>query len=119
MLMATYVATVAADRRRIGRALDEATAGTHRAEQVTDFMLGLFDESGAEQSLGDTVKARALLERGLALPESARQRPLFRLNQLSSARPPTPVVAELRNPDVARTTPDSLRFAIALKDISA
>src|SRR5215831_15187420 len=65
LLVATYVVTVATDRRRIHRALDEATAGTHRAEQVTDFMLGLFDATAGGQSLGDTVKARALLERGI------------------------------------------------------
>lgn len=82
MLIATYVATVAADRRRIGRALEEATAGTHRAEQVTDFMLGLFDESGAEQSLGDTVKARALLERGLARARDLKGQPALQAQML-------------------------------------
>ncbi|HZI40759.1 MAG TPA: serine/threonine-protein kinase [Gemmatimonadaceae bacterium] len=82
MLLATYVATVATDRRRIHRALDEATAGTHRAEQVTDFMLGLFDASAAGQSLGDTVKARALLERGLARAHELRAQPALQAQML-------------------------------------
>ena len=82
MLLATYGATVAADRRRIHRALDEATAGTHRAEQVTDFMLGLFDASGAGQSLGDTVKARALLERGLTRAHELSGQPALQAQML-------------------------------------
>ena len=82
MLLATYAATVAADRRRIHRALDEATAGTHRAEQVTDFMVGLFDASAAGQSLGDTVKARALLERGLTRAHELKGQPALQAQML-------------------------------------
>ncbi|HEY2378158.1 MAG TPA: serine/threonine-protein kinase [Gemmatimonadaceae bacterium] len=82
MLLATYAATVAADRRRIHRALDEATAGAHRAEQVTDFMLGLFDASAAGQSLGDTVKARALLERGLTRAHELKGQPALQAQML-------------------------------------
>jgi eukaryotic-like serine/threonine-protein kinase len=82
MLLATYVATVAGDRRRIHDALDEATAGTHRAEQVTDFMLGLFDASAAGQSLGDTVKARALLDRGLTRARELSGQPALQAQML-------------------------------------
>ena len=81
-LIATYVVTVATDRRRIHRALDEATAGTHRAEQVTDFMLGLFDASAGGQSLGDTVEARALLERGLARAHELAGQPALQAQML-------------------------------------
>ena len=82
MLLGTYAATIAADRRRIHRALDEATAGTHRAEQVTDFMLGLFDASAAGQSLGDTVRARALLERGLSRAQELKGQPMLQAQML-------------------------------------
>lgn len=82
VLVAIYVVTVAADRMRIHRALDEATAGTHRAEQVTDFMLGLFDASAAGKSLGDTVEARALLERGLVRAHELSAQPALQAQML-------------------------------------
>ncbi|HKW47638.1 MAG TPA: serine/threonine-protein kinase [Gemmatimonadaceae bacterium] len=82
MLLTTYAATIAADRRRIRRALDEATVGTHRAEQVTDFMLHLFDVSAAGQSLGDTVKLRALLERGLTRARELKGQPALQAQML-------------------------------------
>jgi eukaryotic-like serine/threonine-protein kinase len=82
MLLGTYVVTAAGDRRRIRHALDEATAGTHRAEQTTDFMLGLFDASAGGQSLGDTVKARALLDRGLARARELQGQPALQAQML-------------------------------------
>jgi serine/threonine-protein kinase len=66
IFLATYVITVAVDRARIARALTEATAGTRKAEQTTDFMLGLFEAAEGGQSLTDSVTARELLKRGLA-----------------------------------------------------
>src|SRR5262249_19604047 len=83
LLLVTYAATVATDRRRIHHALDEATAGTHRAEQTTDFMLGLFDASAGGQSLGDTVKARALLDRGLARARELSGQPVLQAQMLN------------------------------------
>jgi serine/threonine-protein kinase len=65
-LLATYIVTVATDRARIARALAEATAGTRKAEQTTDFMLGLFEAAEGGKALTDTVTARELLSRGLA-----------------------------------------------------
>ena len=82
LLGATYIVTVAADRRRIRHALDEATIGTHRAEQVTDFMLGLFDASAAGKALGDTVEARALLDRGLARAHELSGQPALQAQML-------------------------------------
>ena len=82
LLAATYVVTVAADRRRIRHALAEATAGTHRAEQVTDFMLGLFDASAAGKALGDTIEARALLERGLVRAHELSGQPALQAQML-------------------------------------
>jgi serine/threonine-protein kinase len=65
LLLATYVGTVMADRARIARALAEATSGTRKAEQTTDFMLGLFDAAEGGKALTDTVTARELLSRGV------------------------------------------------------
>ena len=63
-LIGVYAGTVLADRARIRRALVEAQAGTRKAEQVTDFMLGLFEAAEGGQSLHDTVTAHLLLSRG-------------------------------------------------------
>jgi len=82
LLAATYLVTVTADRKRIHHALDEATAGTHRAEQVTDFMLGLFDASTGGQALGDTVEARALLDRGLTRAHELSGQPALQAQML-------------------------------------
>jgi serine/threonine-protein kinase len=65
LLLITYVVTVLRDRQHIQRALAEAQAGTHKAEQVTDFMLGLFEAAAGGKALTDTVTARELLSRGL------------------------------------------------------
>jgi serine/threonine-protein kinase len=130
MLLATYVVTVAADRRRIHLALDEATAGSHRAEQVTDFMLGLFDAAAPGQNLGDTVNARALLARGLARAHELAGQPALqaqmldvvgrletRLGEYDRARPVLQEALALRrqvygesHPDVA-TSLESLAWA--------
>ena len=64
-LLGVYVGTVLADRARIRLALVEAQAGTRKAEQVTDFMLGLFEAAEGGQSLHDTVTAHLLLNRAL------------------------------------------------------
>jgi serine/threonine-protein kinase len=79
IVLGAYITTVTIDRIRIRSALNEATAGTHKAEQVTDFMLGLFDESQAGQSFSDTITARALLNRGLS-----RAQQLSELTELSA-----------------------------------
>jgi serine/threonine-protein kinase len=64
-LIGVYVGTVLVDRARIRRALVEAQAGTRKAEQVTDFMLGLFEAAEGGQSLHDTVTAHLLLSRAV------------------------------------------------------
>jgi serine/threonine-protein kinase len=64
-LVAVYVGTLLSDRSRVQRALAEATLGTKKAEQVTDFMLGLFEASESGRAFSDTVSARALLDRGI------------------------------------------------------
>jgi len=65
LLASGYLVTLTLSQRRIRRALAEATAGTHRAEQVTDFMLGLFEASEGGKVLTDTVTARQLLGQGV------------------------------------------------------
>jgi eukaryotic-like serine/threonine-protein kinase len=75
VLLGGYVGTVIADRGRIRRALAEAQAGTRKSEQVTDFMLGLFQAADGGQSLRDTVTAHNLLSRGLARAHELSRQP--------------------------------------------
>jgi tetratricopeptide (TPR) repeat protein/tRNA A-37 threonylcarbamoyl transferase component Bud32 len=82
VLLAGYVGTVIADRGRIRRALTEAQAGTRKAEQVTDFMLGLFEAAEGGQSLRDTVTAHALLSRGLERARSLTGQPELKAQML-------------------------------------
>ena len=82
VLLVAYAATVTVQRERVRRALAEAELGTQRAEQVTDFMLGLFEESEAGQRLTDTVTARALLARGEAHAGELSAQPAMRAQML-------------------------------------
>ena len=82
VLLVAYAATVTVQRERVRRALAEAELGTQRAEQVTDFMLGLFEESEAGQRLTDTVTARGLLARGEARAVELSSQPAMRAQML-------------------------------------
>ena len=82
VLLAAYAATVTVQGQRVRRALAEATLGTQRAEQVTDFMLGLFEESEAGQRMTDTVSAGALLARGEARAAELSSQPAMQAQML-------------------------------------
>jgi serine/threonine-protein kinase len=72
---AGYAATLAVQNRRIAGALAEATAEREKAEQVTGFLLGLFQANDPRQGAGDTVSARTLLARGEARAEALDRQP--------------------------------------------
>jgi tetratricopeptide (TPR) repeat protein len=82
VLLAVYAGTVFADRARVRRALVEAQEGTRKAEQVTDFMLGLFEASEGGQSLHDTVTAHLLLSRAVDRAEELKGQPELRAQML-------------------------------------
>ena len=60
-----WLTMVLNDRARVRRALEDARASAHKAEQVTDFALGMFGSSGARPGDNDSVSARAVLARGV------------------------------------------------------
>lgn len=66
LLLSAYAATVTAQASRIRRALDQVTVEARKAEQVTEFMLGLFAANDPAEARGDTITARELLDRGVA-----------------------------------------------------
>jgi serine/threonine-protein kinase len=82
MLTTTYLLTVLRDREHIRRALAEATIGTQKAEQMTDFAVGLFEASDRGRAVGDTIKAHDLIERGLAQARELSGQPLLEAQML-------------------------------------
>jgi eukaryotic-like serine/threonine-protein kinase len=75
ILLGAYAATVTVQRERIRSALAAATVGAERAEQVTAFMLGLFEAAEGGRVLTDSVTARELLSRGVAQARGATGQP--------------------------------------------
>jgi len=65
MLAGTWLTMILNDRARVQRALEDARASAHKAEQVTDFALGMFDNGSGGASNGDSVSAREVLARGV------------------------------------------------------
>ena len=63
--LAVYFGTVVADRDRVRRALAEARTNQRKAEQVTDFAVGLFEASGGGPAYADTLSAREMLTRAV------------------------------------------------------
>ena len=82
MLSAAYVVKAAIDRNRIERALREATLGTYKAEQTTDFMLGLFEASETGETMTDTVRAREMLGRGVERAREMKAQPELQAQML-------------------------------------
>jgi eukaryotic-like serine/threonine-protein kinase len=64
VLLIGYALTITWHSQRTGEALEEAKRETEKAEQVTTFLMDMFQASDPSEALGDTVTARVLLERG-------------------------------------------------------
>jgi serine/threonine-protein kinase len=75
LLLGAYAVTVTVQSVRVRRALVEARLGASRAEQVTDYMLGLFKASEGGRLLTDSVRARELLDRSVAEAKSLSGQP--------------------------------------------
>jgi serine/threonine-protein kinase len=82
LVLIAWAATVTVQAGRIRRALIEARLGTHRAEQVTDYMLGLFRDSEGGRLLTDTARARELLDRGVAQARARSGQPELQAQML-------------------------------------
>jgi serine/threonine-protein kinase len=61
------------DRAEVARLEAEQALG--RSEQVTGFLIGLFEAANPDQALADTVAARELLRRGMARAEELSGQP--------------------------------------------
>ena len=82
LLLAGYAATVTVQARRVSAALEQARLEAEKSEQITAFMMGLFEGGDPRFALGDTITARTLLERGVARAERLRERPLLQAQML-------------------------------------
>lgn len=60
---------------RISQERDRAEMEAQKAEQVTEFMMGLFESNNPGKSVGDTVTARQLLETGVNQAEQLTGQP--------------------------------------------
>lgn len=75
-LVLGYAATVTIQAQRIAHERNRATQEAAKSEQVSQFLLALFESSAPEQARGDTVTARDLLDRGVARANALRDQPL-------------------------------------------
>jgi len=75
LLLFGYAATITWHSQQTQSALTRAQTETIRAEQITDYLLGLFEASDPAESLGDTVSAGMLLERGIQQAEQLDGQP--------------------------------------------
>jgi eukaryotic-like serine/threonine-protein kinase len=82
VLLVAYAATVTVQRERVQAALQESSLGTLRAEQVTDFMMGLFTAAEGGRALTDSVTARELLARGEERARAMADRPHLQAQML-------------------------------------
>ena len=108
LLIAGYAATVTYQRAQIRVALAESQLSTRRAEEVTDFMMGLFAAAEEGKALTDSVTARALLSRGEAQARQLGQSALraqmldvigrlyMQLGEFARARPLVKEALEIR-----------------------
>lgn len=69
MLLIGYAATITWHSQRTQAALEQAKQETAKAEQVTGFLIEMFEATDPAEAMGDTVTTRLLLERGVAQAE--------------------------------------------------
>jgi len=82
VLAGAYVDAVVTDRARVRRALAEATLATHKAEQVTDFAVRLFEPTGRGSAIAGSVTERELLVRGAARARELSAQPAVEAQML-------------------------------------
>jgi serine/threonine-protein kinase len=66
VLLAVFAATTAVQMRRVAQSRALAEQERQRAEEVAQFLVGLFKSSDPDESRGEQMTAREILERGTA-----------------------------------------------------
>lgn len=75
LMLIGYATSITYHSQQTQAALSQAQTETAKAEQVTEFLLSLFEASDPAETLGDTVTARVLLERGVQQAEELNNQP--------------------------------------------
>jgi len=75
LLLIGYAATITYHSQLTQTALEQARKETEKAEEVTSFLIDMFEASDPAESLGDTVTAGVLLERGILQAEQLDEQP--------------------------------------------
>jgi serine/threonine-protein kinase len=128
----TWFTMVLNDRARVRRALADAQASAHKAEQVTDFALGMFDNGGSGVSSPDSLNARDLLTRGVrrahelaAQPATEAQmldligRIRMQMGDYQGARPVLQEALEIRRRALGENHPDVASSLIHLAALTS
>lgn len=82
LLIIGYAVTITYHSQRTQIALEQAEQETEKAEQVTEFMMDMFEASDPSESLGENVTARQLLESGIAQAEQLQEQPEIQAQML-------------------------------------
>jgi eukaryotic-like serine/threonine-protein kinase len=75
LLLIGYGITITWHSQRTQLAFEQAQREAEKAEQVTSFLMGMFEANDPAEALGDTITARVLLERGIEQAEQLEDRP--------------------------------------------
>lgn len=75
LLIIGYAVTITYHSQRTQTALEQAEQETEKAEQVTEFMMDMFEASDPSESLGEDITARQLLESGITRAEQLQEQP--------------------------------------------
>ncbi|MCC5940019.1 MAG: tetratricopeptide repeat protein [Balneolaceae bacterium] len=65
LILCGYAFTITWHSQKTGQALQQAQLEAEKSEQVVSFLMGMFEAGDPYESLGDTVTANVLLERGI------------------------------------------------------
>lgn len=75
LLIIGYAITITYHSQRTRTALEQAKQEMAKAEQITGFLMDMFEASDPSESLGENITARQLLENGVLEAEQLQQQP--------------------------------------------
>lgn len=78
-----YAATITWYSGELQMALTDAEQEAEKSEQVTGFLMGMFEAGSPLDSQGDTITARDLIRRGLKTAEALNEQPIVQAKMLS------------------------------------
>jgi serine/threonine-protein kinase len=81
-ILLAYGTTVTVQNRRVGRALEQARIEADRSSQLTDLLIGLFENPSSGLTAADSLTAHELLDRGLERVQQMDGRPAAQAQML-------------------------------------